>query len=170
MIMNLLDLAKADEGKLSSTRTDMNLVALVEDVVSELELNAAARRVSIVTALDTDRIYADEALLRRTLTNLVENALRYAPLGSSIRVSATRSAAWTELRIADAGRGIAPEMRDKVFEPFVQLESSDAATARGGRGLGLAFCKQATEVQAGRISVEDGAPGAVFCVRLPNGP
>jgi two-component system sensor histidine kinase/response regulator len=170
MIMNLLDLAKADEGKLSSTRTDMNLHALVEDVVGELGLNAAGRRVSLETALETDRIYADEALLRRTVTNLVENALRYAPPGSSVRVTSRRTPEWTEVRIADAGRGIAPDMRAKIFEPFVQLESSDAAIARGGRGLGLAFCKQATEVQGGEISVEDGAPGAVFCVRLPNGP
>ena len=60
------------------------------------------------------------------------------------------------------------EMREKVFDPFVQVESGKLPTARGGRGLGLTFCKVVAEAHGGRIWVEDAAPGAVFCVRLPH--
>ena len=61
-------------------------------------------------------------------------------------------------------------MREKVFNAFVQVESqSDRTVARASRGLGLTFCKVAVEAHGGRIWVEDATPGAVFCVRLPNG-
>jgi two-component system, sensor histidine kinase and response regulator len=119
--------------------------------------------------LETARIHADEDLFRRTLTNLVENAIRYAPPETSIRVTAAYLAAGVELRVADAGRGIPPQMRDKFFDPFVQVESDEQPVARSGRGLGLTFCKLAIEAHGGRIWVEDGEPGAVFCVRLPHG-
>jgi len=56
-------------------------------------------------------------------------------------------------------------MRERVFDPFVQIEGS---TTRAGRGLGLAFCKLAVESHGGRIWIEDAKPGAIFCLRLPN--
>ena len=58
---------------------------------------------------------------------------------------------------------------ESIFERFVQVESGELAAARSGRGLGLAFCRLAVEAHGGRIGVEDGAPGAVFCLRLPHG-
>jgi two-component system sensor histidine kinase/response regulator len=169
MILNLLDLAKADEGQLSPKRSDVNLRALVDEVLAELGVNAQGRKVALRSSLETDRIHADEDLFRRTLTNLVENAIRYAPPETSISVTAARLVGVTELRVADAGSGIPLEMRDKIFDPFVQVESGERPVARGGCGLGLTFCKLAVEAHGGRIWVEDGAPGAVFCVRLPHG-
>ena len=70
--------------------------------------------------------------------------------------------------MADAGRGIPAEMREKVFSPFVQVESGERVVAHGSRGLGLTFCKLAVEAHGGRIWIEDAAPGAVFCVRFPH--
>jgi two-component system sensor histidine kinase/response regulator len=170
MIMNLLDLAKAEEGQLSPKRSDIDLRALVEGVLAELGVSAQGRNVTLDSSFVTDRIHADEDLFRRTLTNLVENAIRYAPPGTSIRVTAAYHGSDVELRVADEGSGIPPEMRDKVFDPFVQVESGENPAARSGRGLGLTFCKLAVEVHGGTIWVEDGAPGAVFCLRLPHGP
>ena len=170
MIMNLLDLAKADEGELSPKRADVDLRALVDEIVAELQVNAEARKVTVRAALATDRIHADVDLLRRTLTNLVENALRYAPPSTSVSVTAAQSSGAIEIRVADAGSGIPPEMREKIFEPFVQVEAGDELVARAGHGLGLAFCKLAVEIHGGHIWIEDAAPGAIFCVRLPDGP
>ncbi len=170
MILNLLDLAKADEGQLAPKRFDVDLRGLVDEVISELGVNAQSRKVKLRSSLETDRIHADEDLFRRTLTNLVENAIRYAPPETSVTVTAALLVGGTELRVADAGGGIAPDMREKVFDPFVQVESGgERLVERGGRGLGLTFCKLAVEAHGGRIWVEDAKPGAVFCVRLPNG-
>ena len=72
------------------------------------------------------------------------------------------------VRIADSGRGIPESQRDQIFEPFVQ-GSGEQALSRRGRGLGLTFCRLAIEAHGGKIWVEDAQPGAMFCVRLPNG-
>jgi two-component system, sensor histidine kinase and response regulator len=168
MIMNLLDLSKSDEGQLKPAGSAVNLRTLVDDVVDELTANAESRAVGLRRSLEAERVHADEDLLRRTLTNLVENAIRYAPRGTHVTIGARRIDDGTELRVADAGSGISPEMREKVFRPFVQLEAGERTVDRGGRGLGLAFCKMAVEAHGGRIWIEDASPGAVFCVRLPD--
>ena len=168
MIMNLLDLSKADEGKLSPKRSDVDLRSLVADILAELEVNAKRRNVGLRSSLETNRIHADQDLFRRTLTNLVENAIRFAPPETMVTVSATRMPSETEVRVADRGSGIPAQMREKVFDAFLQAEAKDPTAQIGGRGLGLTFCKVAVEAQGGRIWIEDGAPGAIFCMRLPN--
>ncbi len=169
MILNLLDVSKADEGQLAPKGSDLDLRALVDEVISELGVNAESRKVGLRAVLETDRVHADEDLFRRTLTNLVENAIRYAPAESAITVTAVRLDRDTEIRVADEGSGIPPEMRENVFSPFVQVESGERVVAHGSRGLGLTFCKLVIEAHRGRIWVEDAAPGAIFCVRLPHG-
>jgi len=168
MILNLLDVSKADEGKLVPKRSEVDLRTLVEEVISELGVNAQSREVNLRMSLETDRVHADDALFRRVLTNLVENAIRYAPRETSITVTATRADSGTGLRVADAGNGIAPEMRESVFSPFVQVESGERVVAHSSRGLGLTFCKLAVEAHGGHIWIEDAAPGAVFCARFPD--
>jgi len=169
MIMNLLDVSKADEGQLSPKRLDIDLRVLVAEVFSELDVNAQSRSVVLASTLHTDRIHVDADLFRRTLINLVENAIRYAPRETSITVTATAFDGGTELRVADAGGGIPASLREKVFSPFVQVESGAGVVARGSRGLGLTFCKLAVEAHGGEIWIEDAEPGAVFCVKLPHG-
>ena len=69
----------------------------------------------------------------------------------------------------DFGPGVTPELRDRVFDPYVQLEpGADHAQLRTGRGLGLTFCKVAVEAHGGVIWVEDAQPGAAFCLSLPH--
>jgi two-component system sensor histidine kinase/response regulator len=170
MILNLLDIAKAEEGRLAAKRTSLDLRALVGDVVAENTASAESRGVVIRIALETPEVFADGELLRRTLTNLVENAIRHAPRGTEVSVSARKVLAAAEVRVADTGRGIPVALRDRVFEPFVQAAGSRGSENQRGRGLGLTFCKLAVEAHGGAIWVEDAAPGAVFCVRLPDGP
>jgi signal transduction histidine kinase len=73
-----------------------------------------------------------------------------------------------QIRVADQGPGMSPELREKIFERFVRVDGGDRSVTRTGRGLGLAFCKLAIEAHGGSIRVEEGQPGAVFCVRLPD--
>lgn len=170
MISNLLDLSKADEGQLAPKPSDCDVRALVDEVLGELSVNAEAGEVGLRSELDAERIYADRDLIQRVLANLVENAIRYSPRQGAVTVMSRPVADGTELRIGDAGRGIAPELRDEVFNAFAQLGSgSERAVASGSRGLGLTFCKLVVEAHGGRIWVEDAGPGAVFCLSLPNG-
>jgi two-component system, sensor histidine kinase and response regulator len=168
MILNLLDVSKGDEGKLSPKRSAVDVKLLLGSIATELEADARSRKVAIEVVLQNETVRADEDLLRRTLTNLVENGIRHAPAGSTVTVTSARVGNACELRIRDAGNGIPQDMRDKIFDPFVQGEASDGPVSRGGRGLGLTFCKLAVEAHGGTIAVEDAAPGAVFRIALPD--
>lgn len=169
MIVNLLDLSKAEEGKLSPRKTQVDLSALVGAVLGELEVSAAARRVRLRSHLSAPRLRADEDLFERLLTNLVENAIRHAPEASTVTVSTTEDEDGVEVRVADVGPGIPAELRETVFEPFTQVGSGlRTPMTRSGRGLGLTFVKLAVEAHGGRIWVEDAEPGAVFCARFPD--
>jgi two-component system, sensor histidine kinase and response regulator len=168
LIMNLLDIAKGEEGRLSPSASSLDLELLVHDVIDASSAAAKGKGIAIERALEVTRLNADGDLLRRVLENLLDNAVRHAPEGSTIRLTSRSGQGETELRIADGGRGVPPELRERIFDPFVQIESNDGSTSRSGRGLGLAFCRLAVEAHGGRIWMEDASPGAVFCMSLPH--
>jgi two-component system sensor histidine kinase/response regulator len=167
LIMNLLDIARGEEGHLALVRSRVDLVALVGEVVTTLELRASDGAVSLESSVEAPFAHADGELLRRVLENLVENAIRHAPEGTKVRVSTVAHAEGVQLGVADAGAGIPEYARQKVFERFAQLGSDDATSTRAGRGLGLAFCKLAVEAHGGRIWVEAADPGVAFHLLLP---
>jgi signal transduction histidine kinase len=162
MILNLLDLSRADEGRLVASRVAIEVAPFISVVIEELRLAAAASEVTLVTDLQVDRMQADPELVQRVLANLIENAIRHSPEGGTVRIVALSRAGSIELRIADQGSGIPEEQRARVFQRF---ETTGGAR---NRGLGLAFCKLAVEAHGGEIWIEDAAPGAIFCVRIPN--
>lgn len=167
MITNLLDLSKSDEGKLTPKLVPVPLQPLVDAMLSELAADAARHEVRLSSRVDVATVTADKDLLRRVLGNLAENAIRHAPPGSSVQITVEPADGDVEIRVADSGPGVPAAMRETIFDAFVQVDG-DRPRARGGRGLGLTFCKLAVLAHHGRIWVEDAAPGAIFCVRLPN--
>jgi signal transduction histidine kinase len=169
LILNLLDLSKADEGKLVPQRAEIDLPALVSAVLSDLDMAAQAAGVRLEASGDAKRVRADPDLLRRALTNLVENAIRHAPQQTAVRVMSTAMARGVEIRVTDAGRGVPVSLREQIFDPFVQVQAAGGTDAsRSGRGLGLAFCKLVVECHGGRIAVEDASPGAIFIMSIPD--
>jgi two-component system sensor histidine kinase/response regulator len=161
--MNLLDLAKADEGRLVPARAEVDAAALIRGVYEGLALRAAAANVTLSSNVCVPTLQADPDLIERILANLVENGIRFSPEGATLAVEIKRSGDAIELRVRDAGSGIPEDRREAVFRRF----ESDHGTG-ANRGLGLAFCKLATEAHGGRIWIEDASPGAIFCVRIPD--
>lgn len=168
LVLNLLDISKSEEGQLAPRRGEVGLEALVAELVEAHAAQAEAAGVTLRRAVEVRSITADVDLLRRVIENLLDNALRHAPEESEVLITAARGEGAVEIRVADAGAGIPPELRDKIFERFVQVENSERMVTRSGRGLGLTFCKLAIEAHGGSIWVEEAEPGAVFCVRLPD--
>jgi two-component system sensor histidine kinase/response regulator len=168
LVLNLLDISKSEEGQLVVRRTDVDLDALVTEILEAHEVKAQDTGVVLGRAIEVGSIAADIDLLRRVIENLLDNAIRHAPEGSEVRITATKREAAVEIRVADAGSGISPEMREKIFERFVQVESDGQMVTRTGHGLGLTFSKLAIEAHGGTIWVEEAKPGTVFCVRLPD--
>ena len=161
MITTLLDIAKADEGQLAPARRRVELEPLVAAVVSELEVRAQSAGVRLVPRVETPALFGDPELVRRVIENLVENAIRHAPEGTEVVISAREAQRGVELRVQDAGPGVPLAAREQIFERFVQ--NGDKSATRSNRGLGLAFCKLAVEAHGGRIWIEDASPGAAFC-------
>jgi two-component system sensor histidine kinase/response regulator len=165
MIMNLLDIAKADEGRLAPTRHPVDVEKLVRTVVEELETRATSSGIRIVTEATAVELHLDQDLMHRVLANLVENAIRHAPEDSEVRISVMRGDGAAHIRVSDVGPGVPLDARTRIFERF---ESAGVSATRSNRGLGLAFCKIAVEAHGGRIWVEDGSPGAMFVMRFPD--
>lgn len=167
LVLNLLDINRSDEGSLSAQSGSVDLTALVEDVTREFQPQAESSEVTIGVGLDATRVSADIDLLRRILENLLDNALRHAPVGSQVRLSSRLEADAVLLSVTDRGVGIAADQRERIFDRFARLDPN--VECRSGRGLGLQFCKLAVQAQGGQIWVADALPGTVFFIRLPAG-
>jgi signal transduction histidine kinase len=170
LILNVLDVSKGEEAALRPERSRLELGTVVARVFESLDMAAREAAVSLNAEVDEVSVSADSDLLERVLENLVENALRHAPPRSQISVVAQAAPEHVEIRVRDRGRGVPEPILATLFEPFVQAsaDADGAALARTGRGLGLTFCKVAVEAHGGEIWVENEAPGASFCLRLPH--
>lgn len=167
LILNLLDISRGVDGHFRVEPVSVSLPALLDGVLKTLEVRAAVRHVNLEGECAVEEIRADEAILARVLENLVDNAIRHAPEHTTVHVTARREGRQTILEVADQGPGVPAFLRERVFERYFQVESTVAAT-RGGHGLGLAFCKLAIEAHGGTVRLEDGEPGAIFRVELPD--
>lgn len=168
MILNLLDISRGEEGQLNPKKVEIEVAPLITSIFSELGVNAAARGVKLDSAVRTPTLRGDEDLVRRTLTNLVENAIRFAPTQTSVTLAVDRYAGGVEVTVADEGPGIPAELRERVFDPFVQADTHQRPE-RTSRGLGLAFCKIAVQAHGGTVGIRDNAnTGTIFVVRLPD--
>ncbi len=131
---------------------------------------AAAASVRVVLSGEENFTFvADEALLKRLLQNLVFNSLDASQPGESIEVSASIAEGnQVSLRVTDHGQGIAPEIRDHIFEPYFTTKNS--GNEHRGFGLGLAICQKIAELHGGKIVVSpDTVRGSVFTVLIPKG-
>jgi two-component system, sensor histidine kinase and response regulator len=167
LVLNLLDISQSEAGQLTPRPAPVDLAALVAEVVEAHHLAARMSEVTLDCSIEALTVTADPDLLRRVVDNLLDNAIRHARARTDVRLGAARTDGAVVLRVSDSGPGVAPDMREKVFERFVRIESG--VVSRTERGLGLAFCKLAVEAHGGRIWIEEGSPGAVFCVSLPDG-
>ena len=172
LILNLLDIAKAEEGQLTPRLQAVDVPALVDEVFAGMMARARDASVQLVADVGgLKAVQADPDLLRRVLENLVDNALRHSPSNSAVAIRGRADGAWVDIEVVDAGPGIPSELRDSIFDKYVQAHRDDTILSRAGRGLGLAFCRLAVEAHGGRISVDAArpGPGTSFCMRLPRG-
>ena len=163
LVEDLLTLARVEAaGPAAAEAEEVDVRALAEEVAAGFR----SPRIPVDTAgagHETVRVRCDD--LRRVLTNLVDNALRYAR--TTVTVSSSADDAWVDLEVADDGPGIPVEDRDRVFERFTRLD--DARSRRsGGTGLGLAIVHDLVGRNGGTVCAEESAAGgAAFRVRLP---
>jgi heavy metal sensor kinase len=168
LVDDLLNLARADAGRVKLQVADFYLNDLLAECCRSAQTLAAARRVTIeCPAHDDVALRGDEELVRRMVMNLIDNAIRYSPEGGQVTVALEARGSEVAIRIADTGAGIAPEAVPHVFERFYR---GDKARSRqdGGFGLGLAIVKWIAESHQGAVDLAS-TPGAgsTFTVTLP---
>jgi signal transduction histidine kinase len=163
---DLLALARLDAP--ANGREPVALAVLLEDAREEFAAAAAARGVELEAAVEPAvTVSGDRDVLKRALANLLDNAVRVAPRGSSVRLAHGRQDAWTWLAVADEGPGIALEHQQSIFDRFWRTDDGRTRPG-GGSGLGLAIVRQIAEAHRGSVEVfsEPGA-GATFVLWLP---
>ncbi|WP_083559724.1 sensor histidine kinase [Myxococcus fulvus] len=167
MIMDLMDVPRLEQGRLAPRKVPLDAFQLLEDVRRSLESVARARRLTLdITLPEGLALQGDADLLTRVVENLATNALRYAPTGGNVRLEGGTDARGPWLAVRNDGPPIPLDLRDKLFDKYVQ--GAPERDSRRGYGLGLYFARLATEAHGGRLAVED-TPGwpTSFVVRLP---
>jgi signal transduction histidine kinase/AmiR/NasT family two-component response regulator len=168
ILNDVLDLSKIEAGRLELVPTEFDLSALVHGASSAFAAIAEGKGLAFEVELDAarGRYRGDPVRLRQILHNLISNALKFTDRGE-VRVCAERRSDMLEIRVSDTGMGITEANLSRLFQKFVQLDSS--ATRRvGGSGLGLAICQELAALMHGEITVtSEAGRGSCFTARLP---
>jgi two-component system sensor histidine kinase KdpD len=167
LVDQLLDLSRIEAGVLSLDRDWIELPVLIADTLTKFEELHSGWRVERDLAADLPLQYVDPDRFAQVLWNLLENAKKYAPSCTAIKVEARWTSNGVLMEVADRGPGIPVEEREKIFQHFYRLKR-DQGTHTQGSGLGLAICQGIVQAHGGRIWVEDQPEGgSVFRFTLP---
>ncbi|HEX2697786.1 MAG TPA: ATP-binding protein [Anaerolineales bacterium] len=168
LIEQLLDLSKMDAGVFKLSLARHRPEDLIEAAASHLHiLIGGHHNLTITVPAGLPDVFADAQRVGQVLENLVENAAKYAPSGTAVRVSARVSGGFLEISVADEGPGIPKQDREKVFQAFYRADEKTTINIKGA-GLGLTICRRLIEAHGGRIWVEgQSGPGTVISFTLP---
>jgi two-component system sensor histidine kinase KdpD len=157
LVGNIMDLARIRAGGLVPSPDVVAMDEVVASVLARMRPRFDEAHVTVRTVFrpDLPDVVVDPVQMDQVFTNLLENALRYSPIGGEVQVSASSFRDVIRVRVVDDGPGIPAADRERVFEAFVR---GDRASDRPGSGLGLAIAQAIVVAHGGRIWIED-APG-----------
>jgi K+-sensing histidine kinase KdpD len=162
LVANLLSLTRIEAGAFKPERQAVDLAELVRERVRRLQRLLRRVKVQLEIPPDLPLLDADYTQLDLVITNLLENAARYAPDRTYLRIAAEPADDRVRIRVIDCGIGVAPFERERIFEPFRRGEGSSSS------GIGLAICREIVTAHGGTIAVEETpGGGATFVVTLP---
>ena len=166
-IANLLDMTRLEAGAVQPRSDVMDVADIVGSALGRAGKVLARHRVVVDLADDLPLLKLDPVLFEQVLFNLLDNAAKYAPEGSEIRLTATRDGQIVRLQVIDEGPGVPPEDLEQIFDKFYRVQAAD--NRRVGTGLGLAICRGFVEAMGGAIIAGNRADrsGAVFTITLP---
>lgn len=163
LVENLLDLSRIEGGALQPEKEWYPLEELVHDVLGRMQPLLQGRAVTTALPADLPPVELDYLMIDQVFTNLIENALRYTPVGSPLEIGASANAPDLVSWVADRGSGIPPGDLERIFDKFYQ-----GARETGGTGVGLSVCRGLIAAHQGRIWAENRpGGGAVFRFTLP---
>lgn len=163
LVANLLNFSRIESGLLQATKDWHDIAGIIDDVAARLRSRGRTHQINVEVESDLPPVELDYVEIEEVLTNLVENAMKYAPVKSEVLIRARRVAGSVQVEVLDRGPGVPAGSATRIFEPF---QRGDAA--RPGTGLGLAVAKRFVEAHGGHIWSEQRAGGgSAFVFTLP---
>jgi two-component system sensor histidine kinase KdpD len=167
---NIMDLTRLEGGEIAPRLTNVVLGPLIDGVIARVP---DALHMAVSLPEESIAVHADPSLLEPALTNIVENAVKYSPVGGGITLSVTQAGGMVHMALADEGIGIPPEDLAHVFDSFYRARRGDRVAP--GTGLGLAIARGFVQAMGGTISAKsprldlarDGLPGTIITISLP---
>lgn len=156
-IQNLLDMTKLGHGKLKPKREWVEFRDVLGRALKRLEKELSGYTIEIENSDDFTTLNVDAVLMEQAFVNILDNAAKYAPRGSVIRISFSKESGRAVIRFSDEGPGIPEHECELVFDMFYRVKSTDAKIA--GTGLGLSICRGLIEAHGGKIRAENGPNG-----------
>lgn len=169
IISDLLDISKIESGQLKLETRPVSLKRILQESAETYRSTIESKQInfSIDVSKDLPEVLADESRIKQVIDNLLSNAMKFTPPKGSIHISTDDMGDFILTSISDTGMGIKKENHERIFERFVQVDSSLTRQA-GGTGLGLAISKSIVEMHGGRIWVESElGKGSTFRFLLP---
>ena len=174
LINDILDISKIETGKMALHLEIFEPGEILQQVCDSLVPLVRNRnnRLQLSDANGLPALHSDSAKFRQIFVNLLSNANKFTASGSiQVRAKETPDrSGWLEFSVQDTGIGMSQEQQNRVFDAFVQADSSTSANY-GGTGLGLAICREYCELMGGSITVQsEPGVGSTFVIQLPIGP
>jgi signal transduction histidine kinase len=168
IIEDLLTDARLGSGAVTSFPSKTSIGDVLDRIVESAALWHPRHRISVERQQDPLLpVYSDRDIISSILNNLVSNACKYSPEGTTVTLRASEEQDGIKITVTDQGRGIAPELHGQVFDRFFRTASKETKTP--GVGLGLSICTRLASVLGGRVALERSRPGAgsVFSLWVP---
>lgn len=169
MINDLLDIVKMESGSLKLKCATLDIPELIASAVEQVASLLKEKKLTLNQQINCVTAHGDENKLRRTLVNLLGNAIKFTPSGGTVTIDVRPDETKQFLRfsVSDTGEGIPAEWQTRIFEKFGQVESRKHGH-KASTGLGLTFCKLAVEAHGGTIGVESELEkGSTFYFTIP---
>lgn len=167
---DLAQLSQMEAGDLSLDVRETNLRKLLEDLCEDFADRSAQKKMLMTVTGTQASLVADPMRLQQLFANLIDNALKYGPAGSTVEISVEDQGEQVVVRVTDEGGGVPPQERDRIFRRFYRVDKSRSQEIPG-TGLGLAIARHLVRLHRGTIDVETAADqGATFVVTLPKRP
>ncbi len=169
IIDQLLDVSRLTRGLIRLERKAVDMCALIQDALAAHAISAQAKEIMVscdcCTAVFVD---GDETRLRQVLDNLIDNAIKFSPNGTTVHVGLVTTDGKVRVNVTDQGDGIEKDLQPLLFDAFVQSDRS-LERSRGGLGLGLSLVKGMIDLHGGKVWVHSDGPGSgsTFTVELP---
>ena len=166
-IANLLDMTKLESGAIVPNTALHDIGEIIGSALRRASKILTRHKVELQLAADLPMLELDAVLFEQVLFNLLDNAAKYSPQGTTVSIKSQRERGFVSLQVADEGEGIPPAELESVFDKFYRVQKADHI--RPGTGLGLAISRGFVEAMQGRISAANRTDrsGAVLTVRLP---